>query len=166
MPRFVHLRHKPPTELHAPRGLVLACPPLRSSVNLSRMVRLAGCAGIGVILVTGNTKVDDKIARDGATEVTLERRRTLLPALKKYREAGYSLVGLEQTDNSTSLHTFQFPHKTVLVLGSEREGIAQDVLDILDHAVEIPVYGLPYSYNVATACTMAVYEYCRQYPEG
>jgi tRNA G18 (ribose-2'-O)-methylase SpoU len=29
--------------------------------------------------------------------------------------------------------------------------------------VEIPVYGLPYSFNAATATSMAIYEYCRQY---
>jgi len=166
MPGFVHQRHKPPTQLDGPRGLILACPPLRSSVNLSRMVRLAGCSGIGTIIVTGTTKIDEKIARDGAKLVNLERRRTLLPALKKYREAGYALIGLEQTENSTSLHTFQFPHKTVLITGSEREGLSQGILDVLEAAVEIPVYGLPYSYNVATACTMAVYEYCKQFPAG
>jgi tRNA G18 (ribose-2'-O)-methylase SpoU len=36
----------------------------------------------------------------------------------------------------------------------------------LDDVIEIPVYGQPYSFNVATATTMAVYEYCRQYPNG
>jgi len=25
---------------------------------------------------------------------------------------------------------------------------------------------MPYSYNVATATSMALYEYCRQYPAG
>jgi hypothetical protein len=28
------------------------------------------------------------------------------------------------------------------------------------------VWGMPFSYNVATATTMAVYEYCKQYPGG
>jgi tRNA G18 (ribose-2'-O)-methylase SpoU len=54
----------------------------------------------------------------------------------------------------------------VLVLGNERQGIDDDSLRLLDHAVEIPVYGLPYSFNVATAAAMALYEYCRQYPQG
>jgi tRNA G18 (ribose-2'-O)-methylase SpoU len=39
-------------------------------------------------------------------------------------------------------------------------------LNVLDDVIEIPVYGQPYSFNVATATTMAVYEYCRQYPNG
>jgi tRNA G18 (ribose-2'-O)-methylase SpoU len=40
------------------------------------------------------------------------------------------------------------------------------VLRLLHHAVEIPVYGLPFSHNAATAAAMALYEYCRQYPKG
>ena len=27
-------------------------------------------------------------------------------------------------------------------------------------------WGLPYSYNVATAASLALYEYCRQFPSG
>ena len=55
---------------------------------------------------------------------------------------------------------------TALVIGNERTGLTPDLLKLLDDVVEIPVWGLPFSYNVATATTMALYEYCRQYPEG
>lgn len=165
-PRFEHVRHKPPTTLDRPRPLVIACPALRSQVNLSRMVRLAGCCGVQRFIVCGSGKVDPKIARDGAETVQIETRRSLPPVLKKLSQEGYQLIGLEQTNRSQNLHHFQFPHKTVLVLGSERQGITEDVLECLDETIEIPVWGLPYSYNVATATTMAVYEYCRQYPTG
>ena len=53
---------------------------------------------------------------------------------------------------------------TALVIGNERHGLDQDALDQLDAVVEIPVYGRPHSYNVATATTMAVYEFIRQFP--
>jgi tRNA G18 (ribose-2'-O)-methylase SpoU len=82
------------------------------------------------------------------------------------KRAGYQLVGLEQTSQSKNLHTFRFDRKTVLVVGNERTGLTDDVLALLHHAVEIHVYGLPYSYNVATATAMALYEYCRQFPAG
>ena len=54
----------------------------------------------------------------------------------------------------------------VLVVGHERTGVGQDVLDLLDRVVEIPVWGLPFSYNAATAACLAMYEYCRQFPHG
>ncbi len=166
MPRFEHLRHLPPTQLAQPRPVLLVCAPLRSNVNLSRMVRLAGCSGIAEIVHCGGGKVDREIARDAADVVKLTSPRSLPPVLDKLREAGFHLVGLEQTTNSQSLYTYRFVHQTALVIGSEREGLTQDVLDRLHDVVEIPVYGQPASYNVVTATTMAVYEYCRQFPQG
>jgi tRNA G18 (ribose-2'-O)-methylase SpoU len=53
-----------------------------------------------------------------------------------------------------------------LVVGNERGGIEEEVLQLLDQTVEIPVYGLPYAHNAATATAMALYEFCRQYPRG
>ncbi len=166
MTNFEHQRHKPPTPLERPREFVLVCAPMRSNVNLSRIARAAGCCGVERILCTGPAKLDRKIARDGADAVKIETHRTLAPVLEKLREAGYRLVGLEQTTNSRNLHEYAFTRRTALVIGNERTGLTEDILTLLDDVVEIPVWGLPYSYNVATATTMVLYEYCRQYPSG
>jgi tRNA G18 (ribose-2'-O)-methylase SpoU len=166
MPEWIQQRHRPPSPLLRPRELVVACPPMRGSVNLSRIVRVAGSCGVRRLIACGPLKIDRKIARDGAECVAIEVRRTLAPALRRLKGEGRQLVGLEQTDRSQSLHAFRFVPRTVLVLGHERLGIEEDVLELLDCVVEIPVYGLPYSYNVATAAAMALYEYCRQFPEG
>jgi tRNA G18 (ribose-2'-O)-methylase SpoU len=166
MARFEHIRHRPPRALMAPRELLLVVSPLRSSVNLSRMVRLAGCCGLPRIVHCGSAKIDAAIAREAVSHVQLETHRSLNPVLVKLRQQGYPLVGLEQTTGSQSLYDFRFARRTALVVGSEREGLLQSTLDLLDAVVEIPVYGIPASYNVVTATTMAVYEYCRQFPDG
>jgi len=162
----IHLRHKEPSALARPRELVLVCPPLRSNVNLSRIVRAASCCGVQRMIACGNPKLDPKIARDGVEQVKLEVRRSLPPVLKSLREEGFRLVGLEQTSDSIDIHSYSFERRTALVLGHERLGIEEDALRLLDVAIEIPVYGLPFSYNVATATSMALYEYCRQFPAG
>lgn len=165
-PDFEHLRHKPPTALDQPRELIVACCPMRSNVNLSRIVRAASCCAVSKVVMCGNVKIDPKIARDGAEKLPISRHRSLPPVLKQLKKEGYTLVGLEQTTNSTDIHHFAFDRKTVLVIGNERMGITEDVLSVLDAVVEIPVYGMPYSYNVATATCMALYEFCRQFPDG
>jgi tRNA G18 (ribose-2'-O)-methylase SpoU len=152
--------------LERARELLLVCAPMRSNVNLSRIARLAGCCGVGTIYCTGQGKLDRKIARDGADAVEIEVHRSLAPVLDKLREEGYRLVGLEQTTNSRSLHEYAFERRTALVIGNERTGLTEDILPLLDDVVEIPVWGMPFSYNVATATTMAVYEYCKQFPRG
>lgn len=160
------IRHKPFSQLTKPRELVLACPPFKSQVNLSRIVRLAGCAAAEKIIACGSGKIDPTIARDGTEGVPVERRRTLTPVLKKLKQDGYRLVGLEQTNRSQCLFEYSYPRRTALVIGHERLGIEDSDLALMDDLIEIPVYGLPYSYNVVTATTMAVYEYCRQFPNG
>ena len=163
---FVQLRHKNASRLDRPRQLIVACPPMRSNVNLSRIVRAAACCGIQKIICCGASKVIAKIARDGLDEITIENHRTLLPVLQRLREEGFELVGLEQTTGSESAFDIRLRRKMVLVVGNERTGIDEEILQVLDRTVEIPVYGLPYSHNAATAAVMALYEYCRQFPRG
>jgi tRNA G18 (ribose-2'-O)-methylase SpoU len=168
---YEHERHKPPAPLVRERELVVACPPMRSNVNLSRIVRAAACCGVRRLICCGNAKVIGKIARDSLAPenpagLTVEVHRTLVPALVRLRDEGYQLVALEQTTGSQCLYTFPFQRRTVLVVGNERLGLESDVLRLVHHVVEIPVYGLPYAHNVATAAAMALYEFCRQFPEG
>ncbi len=166
MEGFEHQGQKPPAALKRPRELVLVCAPMRSNINLSRIARLAGCCGVERIICTGQAKLDRKIARDGADAVVIEVHRSLGPVLDRLRVEGYRLVGLEQTTNSRNLHEYGFTRRSALVIGNERTGLTEDLLAKLDDVVEIPVWGMPFSYNVATATTMAVYEYCKQFPSG
>ncbi len=161
-----HLRHKPPTELSSPRELVLACPPFRSGVNLARIIRLAGCSGVQEVVACGSNRIDPKIARDAIETVKIKRPRTLNNWLRKKKADDFRLVALEQSNRSINLHHYQFKRKSILLIGHERDGIPDADLKLADDIIEIPVYGRPFSYNVATATTMAVYEYCRQYPNG
>lgn len=166
MSRFVQQRHKQPAQLDRSRELIVACPPMRSNVNLSRIVRAAGCCGIRRLICCGNAKILSEIARETGDTLQIEFHRTLLPILKKLKAEGFPLIGLEQSANSKCIFDFAFPRRGVLVVGNERLGIEPEVLAILDEVVEIPVYGKPFAHNVATATAIALYEYCRQYPNG
>jgi tRNA G18 (ribose-2'-O)-methylase SpoU len=166
MAEFIHQRHKPPTVLAQPRELIVACAPMRSNVNVSRIVRAAGCCGVERVICCGQVKLEAKIARDGADTVRLECHRTLPPALAKLKGEGFRLVGLEQTTGSVSIYEYQFVRRTALVIGNERLGLTEDVLALLNDVVEIPVYGLPFAHNAATAAAIGMYEYCRQFPQG
>jgi tRNA G18 (ribose-2'-O)-methylase SpoU len=139
---------------------------MRSNVNLSNIVRTAGCCGITRLIACGSGKIDRTIARDGADHVHIEAHRTLPPVLKDLKCDNYTLVGLEQTTNSVSLHEYRFPRRTALVIGNERLGLTDEELQLVDAVVEIPIWGLPFAYNVANATAMALYEYCKQWPEG
>jgi tRNA G18 (ribose-2'-O)-methylase SpoU len=163
---FEHVRHRPPAALERPRQVVVVCAPMRSNVNLSAIIRTAGCCAVPTVIACGNPRIDRTIARDAVDEVDVVIRRSLVPVLGTLRADGYHVVGVEQTTNSTSLHEFGFRQRTALVIGNERLGLSDADLAAVDACVEIPVWGMPHSYNVATAAAMVLYEYCRQFPTG
>jgi tRNA guanosine-2'-O-methyltransferase len=93
---------------------------------------------------------------------------TLLAAKK---EEGWTVVGIEQTDRSLLLgaknvngkELCMLPKQTILVLGSEREGMPATVLSLCDMLVEIPQIGVTRSLNVQTAAAIVLFEYGRQH---
>lgn len=83
--------------------------------------------------------------------------------LIKMKSDGYTIIGAEQTANSVKLNEFQFPEKTILLLGNEKCGIRPDIIPILDVCVEIPQLGLTRSLNVHVAGATFIWEYVKQW---
>ena len=53
--------------------------------------------------------------------------------------------------------------KICLIVGSENAGVSQDLLNISDYTIHIPMFGQNSSMNVATACAIAVFELARKF---
>ncbi len=61
------------------------------------------------------------------------------------------------------LDRLELPSSPVaLVVGNEITGVSQPVLDLCDGAVEIPMYGVKHSLNVAVAFGIATYAVVQQ----
>lgn len=83
--------------------------------------------------------------------------------MEKKRE-GYTLIGLEQTNKSVQLNNeLQFPKKSLILLGKEREGIPAEYLAELDFCVEIKQVGVIRSMNIQTATAVIVHAYSVQH---
>jgi tRNA guanosine-2'-O-methyltransferase len=76
--------------------------------------------------------------------------------LEAQKMAGYTLVALQANRLATPLSDFQFPERSLLMLGRELTGIPAEVLE--------PQAGLVESFNVQTAAAIAMYEYACQHP--
>ncbi len=73
------------------------------------------------------------------------------------RARGYQVVAVEQTRNAVNLDQTELRYPVCLVLGSERAGVSQAVLDLADRAVSIPMRGMANSLNVATAAAIVLH---------
>lgn len=79
------------------------------------------------------------------------------PILTNLKNNGYTIVALEQTKTSRPYHKISYSLPLALIVGHERQGIRQELLDIADITIEIPILGLGNSHNVATATGIALY---------
>ena len=115
---------------------------MRSNINLSRIARAASCCGLTEIICTGPAKLERNIARDGADTIRIVTHRTLPPVLKGLKQNGVRLVGLEQTTDSVDMHHYKFHRDTALVIGNERTGLTDDILETAGRRGRDPRVGI------------------------
>lgn len=90
----------------------------------------------------------------GATEsVSWTYAKDIEECLKKLKDEDYTIVGLEQTDQSIMLEDYvmDVKKKYAIICGNEVEGISNKALPYLDACIEIPQFGTKHSLNVSVA---------------
>ncbi len=62
-------------------------------------------------------------------------------------------------ENSTNIFELEKPASLILVIGSEAFGVRQEILQLADHCVNIPIHGNIESMNAAVAAGIAIYHF-------
>eukprot|EP00808_Paulinella_micropora_P012984 g9512.t1 len=79
------------------------------------------------------------------------------------RKEGLTVLALEQAVHSISLERFNFPDQAVLLLGREQTGIPVELLNAVDHCVEIPQFGIIRSLNVHVSASIMMWSFARHH---
>jgi tRNA G18 (ribose-2'-O)-methylase SpoU len=96
--------------------------------------------------------------------VPWEYRVSAVEVVRELRERGYQAIAVEQAHDSVPYWTEGIYRPPLcLILGHERAGVGPAALDEADACVEIPVYGMANSLNVAMALGVVGYEIFRQH---
>jgi 23S rRNA (guanosine2251-2'-O)-methyltransferase len=155
----------PPTplaELAQPvEGVLICVDQVTDPQNIGAIFRSAAAFGArGVILQDRHapplTGALAKAAAGAIEDVPHAREVNLARALEKLEAAGWRTVGLDG-DADTDLEAVLDGEATVLVLGSEDEGLRRLVREHCDTLARIPMRGGFESLNVAAASAVALY---------
>lgn len=161
--------------------LIVVLHNIRSTYNVGAILRTAEGFGVNRVILSGYTPRvhDDSLLPHLRDKLDHEIHKTALGAedlldiyssgdifseLKKLREQGWQIVGLENNIANGNLITINSPEikdklsdKVVLVLGEEVNGIDNSLYDIIDLFIEIPMKGKKESFNVSVATGIAIY---------
>ncbi len=131
---------------------------VRSLNNVGSVFRTCDAFAIERIMLCGITatppnKEIHKTALGAENTVAWEYFRTTKEAVDRLKTERYILTAVEQVEGATMLHRFQLEPKQryALIFGNEVDGVAQDIVDLCDGAIEIPQVGTKHSLNIAVS---------------
>lgn len=133
---------------------------------------------VGAFFRTGDAFAIEKIALCGITATPPSREihksslgaefsvewsycATTVECVQQLRSEGYTIVAIEQIAESVMLDKFEPCEgaKYALIFGNEVEGVAQEVVDVCDSAIEIPQLGTKHSLNVAVSGGVVLWKF-------
>ncbi|MCE7935094.1 MAG: 23S rRNA (guanosine(2251)-2'-O)-methyltransferase RlmB [Chlorobi bacterium CHB2] len=146
--------------------LVAALDGITDPRNMGAIIRSAECAGIdGLFFGRRNSAIVNdvvmKTSAGAANHLPLDRVANLGDMLLRLKKSGLAIVGLDGSATASyTEHDFTAP--TVIVVGSEGEGIGTRTKNLCDALISIPMRGQVTSLNASVAAGVVFFEAQRQ----
>jgi tRNA G18 (ribose-2'-O)-methylase SpoU len=129
---------------------VLILNDIRSTHNVGSIFRTADACGISKIFLIGESATPvDRFDRDrkdiaktalGAEKtIPWEYFKTITPLITKLKKAKFSIIAIEQAENSIDYKKVQLKNNSAIIIGNEVFGVPKKVLEKCDIIAEIPM---------------------------
>lgn len=140
--------------------MVLLLDGVNNPQNIGALFRLADACGISKIFgyrldVTQNMDKIDRVARQTTAKITFDMLSRLDEVETLFND--YYPIALEYTNLSIPFHQYQKSGKCVLVIGSEQQGVSQELLELCQISLHVPMLGQNSSMNVSVASGIVLY---------
>ncbi len=158
------------------REIRIILPNIRSTHNVGSIMRSADCFGVSHIYFCGYTpypKIDnDPRLPHEYNKITAQISKTALGAenflkfsiendisklCNELRNDGFKIVAIEQGSKSIELKDYQPSEKIAIIMGNEIDGIDNEIIQLTDVMLEIPLSGSKESLNVSSTCAIVLY---------
>jgi 23S rRNA (guanosine2251-2'-O)-methyltransferase len=148
------------------RPVIVVADSITDPHNLGAIIRTAEAIGAQGLVIpqrraVGVTSTVMKVAAGALETLPIARVVNLTRALEALKDAGFWIYGTAGEAGEPA-HTVEFAPATVIVVGSEGDGLAVTTQKCCDVLVSIPLQGRTPSLNASVAAGMALYEVYRQ----
>lgn len=133
--------------------------------NLGTILRTVDSVGLLQIILSEKTAdpYNPKVVRStmGAIyRVNIVRSNNIIETLKNMKKHKYEITATSLNTNK-SIYDIDYSKK-VIVIGNEANGVSNEVMNLADIKVKIPMLGKTESLNAAVATGVILYEYVRR----
>ena len=143
---------------------------VRSVHNVGSIFRSADGFGAEKIYLTGYTAHPPredlhKTALGAEDAVQWEYYENPLDAAEVIKKQGIPLILIEQTKQSKSMYEIDWEFPLCFIVGNEVSGVSEDLSNMTNIHVELPMRGVKQSLNVSVAAGVVGYEFARYYSQ-
>jgi tRNA G18 (ribose-2'-O)-methylase SpoU len=150
--------------------IVLVSDQVSNAPNIGSLFRICDAFGVEKIIFCGEDipvlgRRMTKTSRATEKVVPFEIKEDIHPVIAQLQQEHYTIISLEITDNSKSIHSVDFSRfeKIALVIGDENFGVNPETIYESDVVMHIDMFGQNSSMNVVQATNIVLYEITRQY---
>ena len=129
--------------------------------NLAAIARTCDAVGIPDIHVVwprDRYRLRTAATAGSAEWVEAHTHANIEGAIRGFQQQGYKVVAAHLTDEAVDYREYDFTQPTVLLMGTEREGVSAIAAGLCDQHLVIPMQGMVESFNVSVAAAIMLNE--------
>lgn len=143
-------------------GNILILDSIQDPGNMGTIIRCAEAMGIrSVFLTKGSTDIySPKVLRSAmGSAFRTDFYFVNTEDLYMLKNRGYKLYSAALSENTVSLENVKPEKKAAIIIGNEANGISDEILEISDYLIKIPMAGKIESLNAAIAAAIVMYHF-------
>lgn len=130
--------------------------------NTGAIFRNSDAFGVDHVYLTGYTATPPRVeisktALGADNTVDWSHHKDVIELIARLKEEGKRVLAFESRPECSSIDSVDTSGDIVAVFGNEPEGIPQEVIDVCDECVYIPMKGEKTSLNVSVASGVALF---------
>lgn len=139
---------------------------IRSAHNVGSMFRNAECFGSEEMILCGLTPTPEspqvqKTAMGCIEHVKWQFQKDASTAIKSFKNQGYLVYAIETAKEAIHINEVNKMDKPVVIIfGHEQFGISNELLQLCDTIIDIPMYGSKNSLNVSISQAIVLNKFC------
>ena len=139
---------------------------IRSMHNIGSIFRTSDGAGVSKVYLSGYSacpprKEISKTALGAEEVMPWEFFKDSVELVRKLKREGVYIIALERVAGGKDIFKLKPKYPCLLIVGNEIEGVPDNLLDMCDAIVEIPMRGIKESLNVSVAFGIGIYSLLR-----
>lgn len=149
--------------------MVLVLDNVRSALNVGSAFRTSDAFALEKVYLCGITAQPPhreilKTAIGATDSMEWSYVKETVEAVASLKAEGYVILAVEQAEESVMLSDFEVipGTKYVLIFGNEVSGVGEEVMQEIDHCLEVPQFGTKHSLNISVCIGVVVWDLFKQ----